>query len=129
METSVPMETSETMETKETSVPMETLETMETSVPMETMETSETNVVPQGHHVLDKSALYTGGQVILPRPTSLHPYGHDDLLPQNLPLRGGRSPIGANLRTRATGRRAAIAPDSQGGCQQRQQSDLSSTWS
>jgi uncharacterized protein (TIGR02679 family) len=69
-------------------------ETIETSVPMETTETSvptETNVVPQGQPVWGIGAL-PGGQIIPPHPTSLRPYGHDNLLPQNLPLRGEQPP-------------------------------------
>jgi hypothetical protein len=54
------------------------METSETSVPTETMEKS---VVPQGHSVWE-----TGTP---PHSTSLCPYGHDDLLPQNLPGMGG----------------------------------------
>jgi hypothetical protein len=63
---------------------------METSVPTETTETS---IVPQEHPIWGTGYpspgwdALPGRQVILLRPTSLCPYGHDDLLPQNLPLR------------------------------------------
>jgi len=62
----------------------ETSDTSETTETLETLETLETSVVPQGHPVWGTGTL-PGGQVILPHPTSLRPYGHDDLLPKNLP--------------------------------------------
>ena len=67
---------------------------------METMETMETSVVPQGHPAWETGTL-PGGQVIPPHPTSLHPYGHDDLLPKNLCTsrdNGGRSAAQVQLR-------------------------------
>jgi hypothetical protein len=86
------------METMETSVPTETMETTETSVPTETTETTETSIPTETTRQWRQVSFHKGttcsinrhstlGNRHSPHPTSLRPYGHDDLLPQNLSLR------------------------------------------